>query len=413
MDKIVSSAALLVLLFFSFPAALMAETYVCNCECICQYCKVTVVSKTTNPNTNCSGLCVSACNSNPACGSFVSADGECIPENDDSTTTSSPTTVPISSTTTTISDDRLRVISSFDAPVGGGIADLAFDGEFLWLSSFGDGNIYKLDTNGIVIDVCHSPGHDPTGLTFDGEFLWNSDAFGNMVYKLDTSCSVIKSCEIDNMPNGFAFDGNYLWVTCIEGAGLFKMDIDCVTKESYYAPPGYEYNGLAFDGTFLWAVDKKDWIYKIDMSGNIIEEFRSPFDHPLGMTFDGTYYWLAAYGDNKIYQLDISSETTTTAETSTTTTTTIELTTTTTAPITTTTTAKCPCKKLYGEYSEETELLRYFRDNILSQTPEGQEIIRLYYEWSPAIVKAMEADEEFKEEVKEMIDGVLGLVGFN
>ena len=32
---------------------------------------------------------------------------------------------------------------------------------------------------------------------------------------------------------------------------------------------------------------------------------------------------------------------------------------------------------LYGEYSEETELLRYFRDNVLCTTPEGQEIIRL------------------------------------
>jgi hypothetical protein len=51
------------------------------------------------------------------------------------------------------------------------------------------------------------------------------------------------------------------------------------------------------------------------------------------------------------------------------------------------------------------------RDNILSQNPEGQEIIRLYYELSPAIVNAMEEDEAFKEEVKEMIDVVLELIG--
>jgi hypothetical protein len=37
------------------------------------------------------------------------------------------------------------------------------------------------------------------------------------------------------------------------------------------------------------------------------------------------------------------------------------------------------------------------RDNILSQNPEGQEIIRLYYELSPVIVKAIEEDEELKE----------------
>jgi len=42
---------------------------------------------------------------------------------------------------------------------------------------------------------------------------------------------------------------------------------------------------------------------------------------------------------------------------------------------------------------------------------EGQEIIRLYYQLSPTIVKAMEEDEGFKEEAKEMIDGVLEMIG--
>jgi hypothetical protein len=46
----------------------------------------------------------------------------------------------------------------------------------------------------------------------------------------------------------------------------------------------------------------------------------------------------------------------------------------------------------------------------LSKTPEGQEIIKLYYQWSPLIVKAMEEDEEFKEDVAEMIDEVLRLI---
>jgi len=71
---------------------------------------------------------------------------------------------------------------------------------------------------------------------------------------------------------------------------------------------------------------------------------------------------------------------------------------------------QCPAKEIYGEYSEETELLRNFRDNVLKQTPEGQEIIRLYYQWSPTIVKAMEVDEGLKEDVRKMIDGILLLI---
>ena len=86
-------------------------------------------------------------------------------------------------------------------------------------------------------------------------------------------------------------------------------------------------------------------------------------------------------------------------------------TTTTTIITTTTTTTYCPISYIYDdEHSEEAELLRYFRDNLLNQTPEGQELIKLYYELSPTIVKAMEEDEEFKEQVKEMIDEVLELI---
>jgi len=99
----------------------------------------------------------------------------------------------------------------------------------------------------------------------------------------------------------------------------------------------------------------------------------------------------------------ISGSTTSTISGSTTTTT-INSTTTTTSPQT------CISESIYGEDSDETELLRYLRDNVLSTTPEGQEIIRLYYEWSPMLVKAMEEDEEFKAQVKEMIDGVLAIV---
>jgi len=47
---------------------------------------------------------------------------------------------------------------------------------------------------------------------------------------------------------------------------------------------------------------------------------------------------------------------------------------------------------------------------VLNETPEGREMIRLYYEWSTALVKAMEGNEEFKEDVKELIGGLLQLV---
>lgn len=93
------------------------------------------------------------------------------------------------------------------------------------------------------------------------------------------------------------------------------------------------------------------------------------------------------------------------------TTTTADSTTTTSSFSSTTTTAFCLSGSIYGENSEEAALLRYIRDNVLRQTPAGQEIIRLYYQLSPAIVKAMEEDNKFKEEIQELIDGIFLLIG--
>jgi hypothetical protein len=74
-------------------------------------------------------------------------------------------------------------------------------------------------------------------------------------------------------------------------------------------------------------------------------------------------------------------------------------------------TTPCPSETIYGEHSEQTEVLRHFRDNVLDITQEGKELIKLYYQWSPMIVQAMEADDEFKDDIREMIDGILPLIG--
>ena len=90
-------------------------------------------------------------------------------------------------------------------------------------------------------------------------------------------------------------------------------------------------------------------------------------------------------------------------------------TTTTTSPVASTTTTTvssqgCPAGKIYGEGSDEAQLLRSFRDNILNKTPEGREIIRLYYAWSPVIVGAIEKDKEFEEEMKALVDEILLMI---
>jgi Tol biopolymer transport system component len=70
----------------------------------------------------------------------------------------------------------------------------------------------------------------------------------------------------------------------------------------------------------------------------------------------------------------------------------------------------CPILRIFGEGSEEVQRLRDFRDNVLNQTLEGRQLIEVYYKWSPVIVRALEEDEKFKEEIPELIDEILPLV---
>ena len=74
--------------------------------------------------------------------------------------------------------------------------------------------------------------------------------------------------------------------------------------------------------------------------------------------------------------------TTTTTSVPTTSSTTSTSSTTTTMIIETTTTTTeeqpCPIEQIYGEDSKEVKILIYIRDNMLSQSSEGQDIIKLY-----------------------------------
>jgi hypothetical protein len=70
----------------------------------------------------------------------------------------------------------------------------------------------------------------------------------------------------------------------------------------------------------------------------------------------------------------------------------------------------CALTLMYGEQSIEVELLRDYRDNVLSQTPEGREIIKLYYQWSPVIVRAMQEDGAFKQEIIDIVDEIFPML---
>jgi len=67
----------------------------------------------------------------------------------------------------------------------------------------------------------------------------------------------------------------------------------------------------------------------------------------------------------------------------------------------------CPAELLYGEHSEEADLLRYLRDAFLRQSDEGREITTLYYRYGPAVARVLREDEDLRQHVKTMADALL------
>lgn len=72
--------------------------------------------------------------------------------------------------------------------------------------------------------------------------------------------------------------------------------------------------------------------------------------------------------------------------------------------------ASCPSEEIYGANAEETVLIKKVRDEILSKTVAGQEFIRLYYQLSPALLKAMAGNKAFKREMKAILDLIVPVI---
>jgi hypothetical protein len=72
---------------------------------------------------------------------------------------------------------------------------------------------------------------------------------------------------------------------------------------------------------------------------------------------------------------------------------------------------QCAIEQIYGVETKKLKILRDFRDNVLSNSPEGREIIKYYYKsWSPFLVRLMDDNQLVKEIIKTSVEGILPLI---
>ena len=228
---------------------------------------------------------------------------------------------------------NLEVVKSFESP-GDRPFGLAWDDKYLWHSDRTSGLIYTLDPEEEEIVHYITPPHvisDPAGLTRDGQYLWCADWSGGMIYKLkvnylfllvypppDDPASIWLSIEDSfaspaSSPFGLAWDGEYLWCAEVFRGRIYKLGPENGSVVLSLELPFWP-SGLTFDGTDLWVTGQQKvingdkQIYRVSLSGKILDSYEPPGSDPEGLTWDGKYLWNCDIADDMIYQLLIIDE---------------------------------------------------------------------------------------------------------
>jgi len=217
------------------------------------------------------------------------------------------------------------IIRSFPSP-GPSPQGLAWDGEFLWNSDNSTDTIYKLNpSDGSVVSSFDSPGSDSRGLTWDGENLWAVEGEEVTIYKLnpadgDTLSSLhldISHADTDTVTlSGLAWDGSHLFYSYFimrDGSYTYSCKIQRINPingeidviDCFDIAPD-----LTFDGNSLWhtkfnypnngLVKKREMPYYIETAYSWIQGY-----FPTGLTWDGTYLWLADDEADSLYQIEV------------------------------------------------------------------------------------------------------------
>jgi glutamine cyclotransferase len=216
----------------------------------------------------------------------------------------------------TVELEEAEIINVIASPVQY-TADIAFDGELLWVNGYNEyvlngldpetgeiietididiqrpygmtyknGYFYIIDNNaleivvidrftGETIETTALPQDNtyPTGLELIGEDYYYNDPTspyaiidGDITRKYDgLTESFTEYDAVGDFPSGIAFDGNYIWSTDNVSQILHQVDKNTLQPvRSIQAPGGIYPNGLTSDGEFLWISNNDaDSIYKI------------------------------------------------------------------------------------------------------------------------------------------------------
>lgn len=162
-----------------------------------------------------------------------------------------------------------QIIDSFVSPVDNP-HDLTWDGQHLWVvdSARNESEICKLSAAGQVVDAFYTPAEGlnrPAGLTWDGRNFWNAVSDGK-VYKLTTNGQIVDFFEYpEHHPEGLTWDGQNLWGSYFGNKRIYKLNAIGQVINFFRSPEDIPH-GLTWNGRYIWNADaNSDKIYKLEI----------------------------------------------------------------------------------------------------------------------------------------------------
>ncbi len=213
------------------------------------------------------------------------------------------------------------IVATYTIP--GKASGLAWDGTYLYsglYSSPGDDNrIYKIDpSNGSYTLQCSGPFNKAYGLTYDGSSgnLWTTDHPGaydpGQAIEFDMNGNYVSEFDLPaTYFSGIAYDNGNFWATCYYNPDgeVYKLDGSGNVLDQF-ASPGQQPWDICLEGSNLWIADYNDnMLYKTDQDGTLLESHASENIKPAGIVYDGTYLWYVDGGlniDSKLYKIDLN-----------------------------------------------------------------------------------------------------------
>ncbi len=206
------------------------------------------------------------------------------------------------------------VLQTLNSPTSS-LADLAWDGTYLYLLGLVDHNIYQIDpANGNVLGTVSTGLTGALGLTFKDGYFWVSVLSDHTLKKLDANGNVIQSLPIPAAQNiGIEWDGQYFRVADSGAPDEKILTVDTLgALQSFFLFPGDSPFGLTWDGNTIWCANNQGTggvatIYQFDPeTGAIITSFPCPNSGSAanGLAWDGQYLWIADQTNHLIYRVE-------------------------------------------------------------------------------------------------------------